>query len=128
MHNLMTNLLMQQLEKFSGMVILTTNREVVIDTAFERRLLLKLRFDPHTPEIRAKIWQSFLKDCPQLSPDVNFEELGRYPISGGKIKNAVIKAVMRCAKAEKPITMTDLIQSAAEEAKTDLGKEKEIGF
>jgi DNA polymerase III delta prime subunit len=128
MHNLMTNLLMQQMEKFSGMVILTTNREVVIDTAFERRLLLKLRFDPHTPEIRAKIWHSLLKDCPQLNPDVDFEELGRYPLSGGKIKNAVIKTVMRCAKAEKPITMIDLIQSATEETKTDLGKEKEIGF
>jgi hypothetical protein len=128
MHNLMTNLLMQQMEKFSGMVILTTNREVVIDTAFERRLLLKLRFDPHTSEIRARIWQSLFKDCPQLSPDINFDELGRYPISGGKIKNAVIKTVMRCAKAEKPITMADLIQSAEEEVKTDLVKDKEIGF
>lgn len=128
MLNLMTNLLMQQMEKFSGMVILTTNREVVIDTAFERRLLLKLRFDPHPPEIRTKIWHSLLKDCPRLSPDVNFEELGRYSLSGGKIKNAVIKTVMRCAKSEKPITMTDLMQSATEEAKTDLGKEKEIGF
>jgi len=128
MHNLMTNLLMQQMEKFSGMVILTTNREVVIDPAFERRLLLKLRFDPHTPEIRTKIWHSLLKDCSQLCSDVNFEELGHYPFSGGKIKNAVIKTVMRCATADKPITISDLIQSAAEETKTGLVKDIEIGF
>lgn len=128
MNNIMTNLLMQQMENFSGMVILTTNREVVIDTAFERRLLLKLKFDLPPAEIRAKIWESFLKDCARLSPEVNFTELGHFPISGGKIKNAVIKAVMRCAKENMSVTMPVLIQAVEEEIKSSFEKEKEMGF
>lgn len=128
MYNLMTNLLMQELEKFSGIVILTTNREVVIDKAFERRLLLKLKFEMPTPEMCAKIWHFFLKDCPNLGSDVSFEELGKYPLTGSKIKNAVIKTVMRCEKEGRQITMSELTKSAKEEIESDFCKAKEIGF
>ncbi|MEO0101341.1 MAG: ATP-binding protein [candidate division WOR-3 bacterium] len=128
MHNLMTNLLMQKLEDFSGIIILTTNREVVIDKAFERRILLKLKFDLPPKEMRIKIWQLFLKDCPQLSRDVSFEELSDYPLPGGKIKNAVIKSAMRCAQENREIKMADLIQAAAEELKSDFRKGERIGF
>lgn len=128
MHNLMTNLLMQKLENFTGIFILTTNREAVIDKAFERRILLKLKFEMPNKKMRAKIWHFFLKDCPQLSQDVSFEELGNYPLAGGKIKNAVIKAVIKCAKEKKPITLSDLVQFAEEELKSDFRKGKRIGF
>ncbi len=128
MHNLMTNLLMQKLERFSGIIILTTNREVVIDKAFERRILLKLKFEMPNQELRAKIWHFFLKDCPQLNQDISFAELGSYHLTGGKIKNAIIKTVMRCAKENRPITMPDLIHSAEEEIKSDFRKGERIGF
>jgi hypothetical protein len=128
MNNSMTNLLMQELERTSTLVILTTNREVVIDKAFERRLLLKLKFGLPPAEERAKIWETFLKDCPNLNPDVSFDELGRYPLAGGKIKNVVIKAVMKCAKEDRPVGMSDLIGFAEQESRSGLGKEKNIGF
>ncbi|MEO0069389.1 MAG: ATP-binding protein [candidate division WOR-3 bacterium] len=126
-HNLMTNILMQEIERFSGLVILTTNREFAMDRAFERRILLKLRFDIPDVNCRERIWQLFLKDCPRLAPDVSFRELAtRYPLTGGKIKNAVIKAVIAAAQQERPVTMADLDMMAKEE----MGKElkKEIGF
>ncbi|MEO0070889.1 MAG: hypothetical protein ABIK39_02220, partial [candidate division WOR-3 bacterium] len=74
-----------------------------------------------------RIWQLFLKDCPRLAPDVSFRELAtRYPLTGGKVKNAVIKAVIAAAQQERPVTMADLDMMAKEE----MGKElkKEIGF
>ncbi|MBS4015324.1 MAG: ATP-binding protein [Candidatus Latescibacteria bacterium] len=128
MYNNMANILMQELERAASLVILTTNREVVIDKAFERRLLLKLKFDlPPAPE-REKIWEVFLKDCPKLSPDVSFEELGNFELAGGKIKNIVLKAVMKCAKQDRPITQADLLAYARQETQNRLTGEKNIGF
>lgn len=126
-HNLMTNILMQEIEQFDGVVILTTNRDFALDPAFERRILLKLEFGLPDERQREQIWRIFLKDCPKLSPDVSFGELARrYPLSGGKIKNAVMKAVMVCSAENRAITMLDLETAAREE----LGQkeEKRIGF
>ncbi|NPV14389.1 ATP-binding protein [candidate division WOR-3 bacterium] len=125
--NLMTNILMQEVERFDGIVILTTNRDFAFDPAFDRRFLYKLKFDLPDETQRAQIWQILLKDCAKMSPDVSFAELARrYPLSGGKIKNAVMKAVMKCARENRLVTMLDL-QTAAEE---ELGQreEKRIGF
>jgi len=116
MHNLMTNILMQEMERFDGLIILTTNRDFAIDQAFERRILLRLEFKiPRTGE-REKIWQFFLKGCPKLAPDVSLAQLAeRYPLTGGKIKNAVLKAMIAAARASRSITMSDLEQAAGEE-------------
>ncbi|MEO0087716.1 MAG: ATP-binding protein [candidate division WOR-3 bacterium] len=128
MHNTMTNLLMQILERTEQLIILTTNREFVMDKAFERRILLKLKFDIPNEEHRQKIWELFLKDCPKLNPDISFAELAKYPLSGGKIKNAVIKTVMKCGQENREITLQDLIKSVKEEMTETLGKEERIGF
>lgn len=129
MHNLMTNTLMQEFEKFSGIIILTTNREDVIDAAFDRRILLKLKFDLPSADIRAEIWELFLKGCPNLSPDVSFSELGRrYSFTGGKIKNVVIKTIMKCAPKNTQITMPSLIESANEELNGNFFRRRALGF
>jgi SpoVK/Ycf46/Vps4 family AAA+-type ATPase len=127
-YNIMTNILMQEIERFSGIVILTTNREVVIDEAFNRRLLFKLKFEIPSQEERTKIWQVLLKDCPSLSADVSFDELGRYPLAGGNIKNVVVKVIMKCAKENKNITMSDLTAMVNQETTHKRTQEKNIGF
>lgn len=127
--NIMTNLLMQQLEWFDGIVILTTNRAVVMDEAFERRILLKLRFDIPSPEVRIKIWRSFFPDRIPLSTDVDFEVLAkRFELSGGHIKNVALKAIYECAFSGEPIKMADLIRLAEEEAQTVMKDGKALGF
>ncbi|MEO0104326.1 MAG: hypothetical protein ABIK63_06920, partial [candidate division WOR-3 bacterium] len=68
------------------------------------------------------------KDCPKLNPDISFAELAKYPLSGGKIKNAVIKTVMKCGQENREITLQDLIKSVKEEMTETLGKEERIGF
>jgi AAA+ superfamily predicted ATPase len=131
MHNLMTNILMQELERFEGVCILTTNREVAMDEAFGRRLLLKLKFDIPESEERAKIWRKLIPEKAPIASDVNFEELGRrFELTGGEIKNAVLNAVQECAyRGEEEITMAILIQFAEKEL-ANAGREKKnkLGF
>ncbi len=126
-HNLMTNILMQELERYEGLMILTTNRDFALDPAFERRLLLRLKFELPDVAARERIWQKFLAGCPKLAPDVSFAQLAvRFALSGGKIKNVVLKAVTAAAREQRPITMSDLESAAGEE----IGKQESmpIGF
>ncbi len=126
-YNLMTNILTQEIERFRGLLILTSNREFAIDPAFDRRILLKLNFALPDEKIREKIWEYFLKDCPRLAEDVSLSELARrYPVAGGRIKNAVLKVIIRCARNNKPITMADLEAAAREEMPES--KNQTIGF
>ncbi len=127
-YNLMTNILMQEVERYSGLLILTTNHEMVLDEAFERRIQFKLKFDLPPINERAKIWQVLLKDCPNLGSDVSNDGLGRYPLAGGNIKNVVVKVIMKCAKENRNITMSDLIPTIEQETKHKKTKEKNIGF
>ncbi|MEO0074945.1 MAG: ATP-binding protein [candidate division WOR-3 bacterium] len=128
MHNNLTNLLMQKLERTKSLIILTTNREVIFDKAFERRLLLKLKFDLPSFEARIKIWHMFLKDCSYLSSDVSFEELAKYAIVGGKIKNVILKTVIKCAKNNRPISQADLLFFIKQETQDSFCQAKPIGF
>ncbi|MCX7994254.1 MAG: ATP-binding protein [candidate division WOR-3 bacterium] len=131
MHNYMTNILMKELERFDGVVILTTNREVVIDEAFDRRIILKLKFEMPSPEERAKIWRKLIPEKVPLASDVDFERLGRYyELSGGEIKNAILNAVMECAyQGERYLKMELLEEFAQKETEKLKGRNgKSVGF
>jgi len=126
-HNTITNILMQEIERFRGLAILTTNREFAMDKAFERRILLKLEFGIPATEERVQLWRIFLGSCPLMGADVSFEELAsRYPLSGGNVKNVVIKAVTVAARENRQITMADLESAAIEEVGEN--KRRGIGF
>jgi AAA+ superfamily predicted ATPase len=128
-YNTITNLLMQELERFEGVVILTSNREFALDEAFERRISLKLQFDLPTAEERARIWTAFFTDEAPLAPDVDFGELGRrFEISGGNIKNAVLNAVREAGFLSKKITMAMLVRAAEKEKPIINAQSRKIGF
>lgn len=92
--NTVVNVLLKELEEFDGVVIFATNLAANFDPAFERRIRTHILFAMPGPSERAKIWrvQLHARKTP-LADDVDFEELGRkYEVSGGDIKNAVLKA------------------------------------
>jgi SpoVK/Ycf46/Vps4 family AAA+-type ATPase len=92
--NLTVNVLLRELESFNGIVIFATNLAANFDPAFERRIRAHVLFEIPGPEERARIWQLQIhpKKTP-LAPDVDFRQLAdRYTVSGGDIKNAVLKA------------------------------------
>jgi len=131
MHNYMTNILMQEVEKFEGVLILTTNREIVLDEAFDRRILLKLRFDMPKPAERARIWRALIPKEAPLDKNICFEELGkRFGLTGGEIKNAILNAVTECRyRGEKSIAMAILTEFAQKEyIKTGRNNNKKVGF
>jgi SpoVK/Ycf46/Vps4 family AAA+-type ATPase len=102
--NLTVNVLLRQLEAFNGIVIFATNLAANFDPAFERRIRTHVLFEMPGVEERARIWelQVHPKKTP-LAPDVDFRRLAeRYKVSGGDIKNAVIKAAAAAAAEPGP--------------------------
>ncbi|HLS47534.1 MAG TPA: ATP-binding protein [Gemmatimonadales bacterium] len=92
--NATVNVLLNEVERFPGVVIFATNLAVNLDPAFERRIRTHIRFDLPGPEERERIWRAQLHATKTpLAPDVDFSALAeRFPRSGGDIKNAVLKA------------------------------------
>ena len=108
------NEMLQELERFKGIIILTTNMDVLLDPALERRLSLKVKFELPSKELRHKIWQSHIPDKVKLAEGVNFEMLAtKYDFSGGNIKNAVLNAFRKLASRNSDtLTLEDLIFGA----------------
>jgi ATP-dependent 26S proteasome regulatory subunit len=88
--------------------------ETLLDSALERRVCLKIKFQPPNEALRVQIWKAHIPDKVELSPDVDFEALARgYEFSGGNIKNAVLNAIRRMSQeARKRLAMEDLIFGA----------------
>ena len=86
--------LLNELQRFSGVVIFATNLATNIDPAFERRIRHHIRFEMPGPVERERIWRAQLHATKTpLADDVDFTVLAeRFPRSGGDIKNAVLKA------------------------------------
>jgi len=102
--NLTVNVLLRELEAFNGIVIFATNLAANFDPAFERRIRTHVLFEMPGVAERAQIWELQIhpKKTP-LSPDVDFRRLAaRYAVSGGDIKNAVIKAAAAAAAEPGP--------------------------
>jgi SpoVK/Ycf46/Vps4 family AAA+-type ATPase len=102
--NLTVNVLLRELETFNGIVIFATNLAANFDPAFERRIRTHVLFEMPGVEERERIWQLQIhpKKTP-LAPDVDFRRLAeRYVVSGGDIKNAVIKAAAAAAAEPGP--------------------------
>jgi SpoVK/Ycf46/Vps4 family AAA+-type ATPase len=91
--NATVNVLLQELERFNGVIIFATNLAASLDPAFERRIRTHILFGLPGPEERERIWRSQLHPRTPLADDVDFRALAEeFPRSGGDIKNAVLKA------------------------------------
>jgi AAA+ superfamily predicted ATPase len=120
--NMAVNYLLQRMESYTGVAILTTNKDAAIDDAVQRRLALHLRFDMPEADERARLWRSFLlPSAPKLEP-IDVEELAdEFELTGGFIKNAAVRAAFLAAARSSKITM-DLLQHAAVLEMEDMGR------
>jgi hypothetical protein len=111
--NLEVNYLLQRLEAFTGICLLTTNHERAIDEAFTRRLAFHVRFSMPEVDERARLWSALLPSGAPVAPALDFEGLGhRIALSGGHIRNAVLRAAFFAASDGGPITMDHLWRAA----------------
>jgi SpoVK/Ycf46/Vps4 family AAA+-type ATPase len=93
--------------------MLTTNLKTSLDSALERRLSFKINFPFPDAKMRSTIWHQLIPDTAPLSDDVDYELLGEcFELSGGSIKNAVLRAAYRAAARNSLIDM-DLFEDAA---------------
>ena len=101
--NAVVSVLLQELERYTGVVIFATNLAANFDPAFERRIRTHVLFELPGETERARIWQVQLHPSrTPLASDVDFSALARrYEVSGGDIQNAVLNAAL--AAAAEPI-------------------------
>jgi broad-specificity NMP kinase len=111
--NLETNYLLQRLESFAGICVLTSNHEANIDPAFQRRLSVHVRFELPEVRERAKLWRAMLPAAAPVDFGVDFEGLARrFAMSGGYIRNAALRAAFLAADESSSITQAHLEYAA----------------
>jgi len=114
--NLEVNYLLQRLDAFKGICILTTNHESSIDEAFRRRLAVHVRFPMPDEAQREQLWQAMIPARATVEGTLDFERLARdFSMTGGYIKNAAIRAAYLAADEGTPISMTHFRRAARTE-------------
>jgi hypothetical protein len=112
--NLEVSYLLQRMEAYRGLAILTTNMRHAIDTAFLRRLRFVVEFPFPDIAERARIWQGvFPSDTPTAALDIF--RLARLGIAGGIIRNIAMHAAFLAADAAEPVRMAHLLAAARTE-------------
>jgi SpoVK/Ycf46/Vps4 family AAA+-type ATPase len=120
--NLEVNYLLQRLEDFDGLVILTTNNPESIDKAFMRRIRFKPNFPPPDVAERERLWRVMIPEGAPRDADLKFRDLGiDYELTGGQIQNAVIRAAVWAAEQRAPVSYA-LLAKAGEREYKDLGR------
>ena len=128
--NLETAVLLREMERFPGVVILTSNLPETIDSAFQRRLRVVLYFPMPDRHAREALWHHHLPARLPLACEVSCAALAVYPLTGAQIRNAVLKAAARAAlrpEVAQRVTQDDLATAAEEEGRAQ-GTQKIVGF
>jgi hypothetical protein len=112
--------LLQRMEDYRGLAILTTNMKDALDTAFLRRLRFIVDFPFPDYAQRLQIWQRVFPA--QLPVDVRYETLAELNIAGGSIRNIAIGAAFIAADAGADVVTHAHIQQAAQHEFIKLGK------
>ncbi|MGY5008009.1 ATP-binding protein [Streptomyces sp. 900105755] len=113
--NLESAYLLQRLEAFDGIALLTTNLRANIDEAFTRRLDLVIDFPFPDEEQRLALWRHGLAHVPSET-GVELRPLARdFELSGGAIRSAVVTAAYLAAGRDRPLTAADLLEGARRE-------------
>jgi len=111
--NLETNYLLQRMESFTGICLLTSNHESNMDPAFQRRLSLHLRFQVPDFDERERLWRAMLPSEAPVDTNIDFQSLARrFEMTGGYIRNAALRAAFLAAEQGTPICEAHLEHAA----------------
>jgi hypothetical protein len=123
MMNSLQSIILDEMEKLSGIMIATTNLTQNMDKAFERRFLYKIEFEKPGLSVRQSIWQSLV---PNLSESDGKALAVRFEFSGGQIENIARKSITDYVLSGVETPFEKLLVFCKEEL---LAKpEKPIGF
>ncbi len=129
MHNQMQNIFLEQIEKFDGVLIATTNLLESIDPAFSRRFNYKIEFAKPGFAQRKLLWQKMLPNNAHYEEDFEIERLAHYELSGGQIEMIIKNTALAVAVKDEPIfTMKEFENAIKRELSGAFGESKTMGF
>jgi SpoVK/Ycf46/Vps4 family AAA+-type ATPase len=109
--NMETNYLLQRLERFGGLAILTTNLGGAVDPAFRRRFAYDVQFTFPDPEMRAELWRRVIPKTAEVAA-IDYDALGeRFELSGGFIKVAAERSAFQAAATGDTMSMDGLVET-----------------
>jgi SpoVK/Ycf46/Vps4 family AAA+-type ATPase len=112
--NMEVSYLLQRMEAYRGLAILTTNLKEAIDIAFLRRLRFVVKFPFPDAIQRAEIWRRiFPKQTP--TEKLDYPKLARLNVAGGNIRNIAVNAAFLAAEANEPVQMKHILGAAHSE-------------
>ncbi|MEO8706932.1 MAG: ATP-binding protein, partial [Kofleriaceae bacterium] len=125
--NLEVNYLLQRLDTFEGIAILTTNFGSSLDTAFKRRLSLRLTFPFPDDDQRERLWRAHVPAETPVAGDFDFAALARrYRLSGGYIRNCALRAAFIAVEEGSALTADHLARAIKAEFR-EIGKLADSG-
>jgi hypothetical protein len=112
--NIETSYLLQRMEEYSGLAVLTTNMKKALDQAFLRRIRFYVQFPFPDTEQRTEIWRRiFPADTP--TEDLRINQLAQLNVAGGNIRNVAMNAAFLAADSDTPVCMAHILQAARSE-------------
>ena len=125
--NMEVNYLLQRLDSFEGIAILTTNFGSAIDPAFKRRLTYRMTFPFPDEDMREQLWRSLIPQQVPVAGKIDFAGLSqRFRLSGGYIRNAALRAAFLAAEEGSSLTHEHLERAIRMEFR-EIGKLAESG-
>lgn len=109
--NLEVSYLLQQVESYRGVAILTTNMQHALDSAFTRRMRFIVQFPFPDAASRARIWQRIFPSATPVG-QLDFNRLAQLNISGGVVRNIAMHAAFLAAEKHEAVEMKHLLAAA----------------
>jgi AAA+ superfamily predicted ATPase len=112
--NVEVSYLLQRMEAYQGLAILTTNLKDALDSAFLRRIRFLVSFPFPDEAARTEIWRRIF---PSQTPTegLNFNKLGHLSVAGGNIRNIALNAAVLAADADEPVMMKHILRATKSE-------------
>lgn len=119
--NTIQNIMLEEMEQFEGILVATTNLMMNLDSAFDRRFLMKIKFELPGSEVREKVWKNIL---PTLTEYQASRLAAHYKLSPAQIENVAKKMMLRELVGEITEEL-DMFKLCEEETS---GEVKRMGF
>ncbi|MBR8461303.1 ATP-binding protein [Campylobacter sp. faydin G-105] len=129
MHNQMQNIFLEQIERFEGVLIATTNFLQSLDSAFSRRFDYKIEFKKPDFRQRLAIWRKILPESASFDENFSIERLAEFNLSGAQIVLALKNTALKVAVRDDAIfTYDDFKTTIERELSSAFGEDKKVGL
>ena len=129
MHNQMQNIFLEQIERFDGILIATTNLLENLDKAFSRRFNYKIEFVKPNKAQRIDLWKKLIPVNLPLEENFDIEELAKYELTGGQIELVIKNTAYKIAVSDEPLfKVEDFKEQITKEQKVQFDSETKVGF